>query len=624
MDSTQKSKNQRQFILAAVAAICLLTLVFGAALFLHNDYEQHAAETVLNQLKVTDSVTLMETGKTEWHYLDSGEAPALDKNRLNWTLQGYDDSGWKAGKGSFGSVNGNREPWVNGAVPVNLLNHYTPQHQSVPVYYFRTEFNVDQLHDEWRLDGTVEFDDSLVLYINGRRVYTGNIPETDGVPAPGYGAIESVNRSLTERFSIDDGAILRKGKNVIAVEVHQESKSSPDVFFNFRELIYHEFQTPQGMPNAGTVILEPGVTERSVQVSWLVDEKNAYRVEYGIASHMDNHLYSNMTMEQKANDAGDLYCYTATLSHLQPDTKYVYRIVALSDFKRSNAFYFNTRELTGRFSFLFVGEPQLGAGGAKSDMVSWDATVAVGESIRPNTAFILSGGNQVESTDSLAAQNEYNAFRMPQTLKRIPIVTTRGSHEADAQLYDLQFKRRGENSVHDSYFTYNGALFVHLNSNSSDYAKHRAFLQKAIEETDPRWIIVNLYHDLFGVSPHTPDEKIEARRAEFAALFAAFNVDLVLSGQNHIYSRSYLMDGQTATRKDGGEKQFGETQYLSGGAATEGADDTLPAGTAPYSAKTIADQTPLISSIELSENELRINTYRVSDLQQVDFCVVVK
>ncbi|MEG0590392.1 MAG: metallophosphoesterase, partial [Lachnospiraceae bacterium] len=84
----------------------------------------------------------------------------------------------------------------------------------------------------------------------------------------------------------------------------------------------------------------------------------------------------------------------------------------------------------------------------------------------------------------------------------------------------------------------------------------------------PRWIIVNTHYSIFGTGPHSSEEEIVEGRAEFSKLFAEFNVDLVLSGHDHIYTRSYLMNGQTSTGKNGGKKLVGETQYLTGGSSS--------------------------------------------------------
>ncbi|MEG0590390.1 MAG: hypothetical protein RR496_01880, partial [Lachnospiraceae bacterium] len=74
MEEAQKQKNRRKFILAVVTAVSLLMLVFVSTLRIHDDYEKDAANAVLNELKVEDSIPLIQTGKTDWRYMDSGMA----------------------------------------------------------------------------------------------------------------------------------------------------------------------------------------------------------------------------------------------------------------------------------------------------------------------------------------------------------------------------------------------------------------------------------------------------------------------------------------------------------------------------------------------------------------------
>ncbi|MEF9942370.1 MAG: metallophosphoesterase family protein [Lachnospiraceae bacterium] len=620
----QKIINRIRFIFAILAAIGLLLLVFVVTLWSHRDFEKDADNAILKEMNVKDSIPIIQTGKTKWRYVDNGMSPDMDSNGLNWTLRDYNDVRWKEGSGSFGSVNGNKVDWVNKRPPRNLLNHFTVENKSVPVYYFRTEFNVDQVYDTWQLDGLAEFDDSFVLYINGRQIYASNTPDTESFITTGYGATETVDRSLSKHLTIDDPSVLCKGKNVIAVEVHQASASSSDVYFDFKELAYHDVQTPQDMTKSGTVILEPGEVQQSVQVNWLVDEKNTYKVEYGKIGQIENNMYNNITMEQKEGKDGGIYCYTARLNNLRPNTKYVYRIASQSDSKRSKEYQFDTKELTGRFSFLFVGDPQLSAKHLKGDLAGWNTALEVGKSIRPDSSFILSGGDQIDSFNEEHALEEYNAFRSPQILKSMPIAVSRGNHEAGTDFYNLQFQRQNENSVHDSYFTYNNVLFVHINSNNNNYLEHRDFLYKAILKTNPQWTIVNTHYSIFGMGPHVSDKEIEESRKEFSKLFAEFNVDLVLSGHDHMYTRSYLMKGTTSTGKNGGQKLFGETQYITGGSPTGSKFYKQTGETPSYVAMGIQDEVPSISAIEVSEKELRINTYSVWDLKELDSCVITK
>ena len=77
-------------------------------------------------------------------------------------------------------------------------------------------------------------DDGIAVYINGRRVWVDNLPSRFGFSTPARTTIyddEAERTWLTKGFS---SRLLRKGRNVIAVEVHNADRSSSDVRFNLR------------------------------------------------------------------------------------------------------------------------------------------------------------------------------------------------------------------------------------------------------------------------------------------------------------------------------------------------------------------------------------------------------
>jgi hypothetical protein len=78
----------------------------------------------------------------------------------------------------------------------------------------------------------VERDDGAVIYLNGAELARFNMPT---------GAISSTNFAAANAF--DDGtvfsmnfpsSVLRQGTNVFAVEIHQESGASSDIWFQMQ------------------------------------------------------------------------------------------------------------------------------------------------------------------------------------------------------------------------------------------------------------------------------------------------------------------------------------------------------------------------------------------------------
>ncbi len=127
------------------------------------------------------------TRAAEWRY--TFEAPAPD---ANWTLPGFDDSGFKRGRGGFGRKAGwearTRTPWSGTDV------------------WLRQEFSHDGAPPK-RAVLAIHYDNATETYVNGERVFAGEGWNDDYA---GFDVTESLKRCL------------REGKNVIAVHCHQD------------------------------------------------------------------------------------------------------------------------------------------------------------------------------------------------------------------------------------------------------------------------------------------------------------------------------------------------------------------------------------------------------------------
>lgn len=97
-----------------------------------------------------------------------------------------------------------------------------------------------------------------------------------------------------------------------------------------------------------------------------------------------------------------------------------------------------------------------------------------------------------------------------------------------------------------------------MNSNSGSYATQIEYLKKAIQNTNPEWIIVTMHYSMFSAGPHSDEEKILNLRKVYNEAFSELDVDLVLSGHDHLYARTYLMKGMKSTGNASGLKKQGK------------------------------------------------------------------
>ena len=249
-----------------------------------------------------------------------------------------------------------------------------------------------------------------------------------------------------------------------------------------------------------------------------------------------------------ANESGK-WSNQATITGLEPGTVYAYQLV--NGEEKSNVATFTTAT-NGAFSFAFAGDPQIGASGnADSDTQGWDKTLGI---IADSTQFdgvdfLLSAGDQVNTANN---EDQYNGYLDHDELLSLPVATVVGNHDSSSNAYDQHFNVPNEselgvtNAGGDYWFVYNNTLFLALNSNSMSTAEHKAFMEQAIAEAgDVDWKVVTFHHSVYSVASHAVDGDILQRREALVPVFEDLDIDVVLMGHDHVYVRTYMMDGLT-------------------------------------------------------------------------------
>ena len=134
--------------------------------------------------------------------------------------ESFDDSSWSIGPGLLGYGNGNEVTEINFGT--------NPERKNITAY-FRQAF---QIMDK-ELIGSVVFnllrDDAAAIYLNGKEVYRDkNLSRTARHTTMASSSIADETAYAT--FEID-GLSFVEGRNVIAAEVHQASRTSSDLSF---------------------------------------------------------------------------------------------------------------------------------------------------------------------------------------------------------------------------------------------------------------------------------------------------------------------------------------------------------------------------------------------------------
>ena len=271
------------------------------------------------------------------------------------------------------------------------------------------------------------------------------------------------------------------------------------------------------------------------------------------------------------------------------ETEYVSNKVTATDLKANTNYYYSyqkdgqwtapekyTTDNGSKFSFIFVGDPQIGSSNPEkgtdsdifynaqsvavaNDAFNWNTTLSQAmEKTNNKASFVLSSGDQIQSTKKKSPKKaawgseiEYSGYLSPDVLKNLPVATTVGNHDADNENYLYHFnitnaRNLGSNGTvgGDYWFKHDNALFIMLNTQDTNVEEHKQFIEQTVAANkDCKWRIVTLHQDIYGSAEHSNEPEITNLRYQLAPIFEDNKVDVVLTGHDHAYSRTQILKG---------------------------------------------------------------------------------
>ena len=504
---------------------------------------------------VKNNVITMINLNTEWKYLDDNTDPATGLDSLtDWTEEDFDDSSWKTGIGSFGAKNG-KIGTVNGKTPNVLLDMYddvNAEEKTVyPTYFFRTTVNINNIDLYNTINITTEYDDAIVIFINGKKIVdtrTSTNSETN-LYYSGTTGEKSIKIDLNEL-----APFLKNGKNTIAVELHNNSKTSTDIYFEITDLTLS--YRPVIPVVSEYVVLSFGEDETKRNLAWFSNLRDAGEVRLAEASLVKDGVFPseyrsfNATATPEEYTNGYKLVKKATIDGLEANTRYAYVIAA--DGVVSEIYYFETGSFDD-FEFVFIGDPQLN--NQKNAEKWYDTLDKVKNDL--NADLLISAGDQVEEKDSTSL---FNAF-ISDVLTDITFAPTVGpGHESPSTLFaehynlpNLSTKYGANATSADYWYVYNNTLFMHLNnsdSNANTNGEHVQFMEEAIAANpNVKWKIVVMHYSLYSTAWHAETAGTKYIDA-LAPAFTECGIDFVLSGHDHVYVRTKVMNGKEISTED--------------------------------------------------------------------------
>jgi LPXTG-motif cell wall-anchored protein len=589
---------------------------------------------------------------TEWRYLDTGVDPAAGTGDLmSWTDAAFDDSAWKTATGGFGALRNVYEPVMHSRFPVatKLEQYYAGTSRNVETFFFRTtiDLSAEELAQIESFTGSIAFDDAVRVYLNGEYVWGGADGRFDANASTNMQYVGGNGSApIEDTFSLDADDFVA-GENTLAISLHNTNDNSSDVYLDLFELEAQLVPAPGTPVQHSDMVLQPGVDDTSRHVSWMTDRSAPGFVQWAPADTVVDGVFPDDAASADVVESGvayDLRHYNhAVISGLAPDETYAYRVN--SDGTWSDAYEFRTFGDDDGFEFLLMGDAQIGASGnPESDGAGWQATLNTAQEMFPDAEFIHSVGDQVESHGNT---NEYRLFLAPDNLRETPISTVIGNHDNFTPAYrqqffdpnvDLTYGNDGNpvNSNGNSWFIYEDMLVINLNSNTlynmDAWPTHVAYVEKIMREqgANARWHVATLHHSLFSVANHSTNQQVIQMRNNLAPALSESGVDVVLSGHDHSYARTKVLQGREPIEWPLTNEVYpeeGQTVYVTANSSS-GSKYYNPRPAAEidaedpngydYIEKRWQEYTPSFSNIEVRGDTMVVKTYETYNRSVVD------
>ena len=295
----------------------------------------------------------------------------------------------------------------------------------------------------------------------------------------------------------------------------------------------------------------------SVAVTWrTVTESAKQGVEFAEATDgVQFEKIKKMTPAKRehleADKSRTVFHYSVVLGDLKPGVKYVYRVGGDSVWSEWNQFT-TARASAAPFKFVWFGDPQ--------DDINEHVSRVFREAYKtaPGANFWLFSGDLTSEPVDTQIGELFSAAGF--IWRMVPSVMTPGNHDLGFRMEQGVIARnaRGQkertksvSALWRSHFTlpengivsleetsysfdFQGVRIIMVNSNDK-LQEQAAWMEKLLSENPNTWTIVSFHHPLYSCGRERDGR--ETRNA-FLSIFDRYNVDLVLTGHDHAYTRS--------------------------------------------------------------------------------------
>ena len=253
------------------------------------------------------------------------------------------------------------------------------------------------------------------------------------------------------------------------------------------------------------------------------------------------------------------FIHKIAVSGLTPDTEYEYTVgygenVYSGTFKTGLPAGSN-----GSFSFVYLADTQVSnATNAKA----LGATLSRVNDMNPDFVYIAGDVTDTAANETQWEQLFYNNGAFPNggqdMFGNSTLAVVQGNHDNNTMNRHINAPAKMGNIVYS--FDYGPATFVMLNlesarSDANARAQQKEYLTAVINDAKARgqWTLVGFHKSLYTGASHITDSDVIDARKYWCPVFAELDVDFVLQGHDHVYSRGFVeADGAKAKMlKDG-------------------------------------------------------------------------
>jgi predicted phosphodiesterase len=563
---TLRAKKRIAIALVAALAISVIAYAFPVGAF--------AAD---------EPVTLI-ANHDAWKYDDTNTDLFGDVATDFWNVS-FDDSAWKSGPSPLGYPASDASPAFGPVSGGTLMTKGGSQ--AYITYYLRKDFVADDIAAISSLTAKVAVDDGFVMYLNGQEIARLNMPagpSDHATEAPGVWEPTEDRANVTLDLTAY-AQYLVEGANTISVDVHNRDANSSDIYWGMSlDAVYGDAAPPTDVNK----------TPRQVNVHMGDDPSDAVNVTYTtVASDGTNIVLeradgkgSKLEFEGEASrgssQQGDKYIHKIAVDGLEPDTDYNYLVGDDVLFEGT----FKTAPEKGSddpIRFIYLADTQVSnATNAKA----LGATLDEVANMDPDFVYLAGDITDTATSESQWEQLFYNTGKYKtggETMFRNYLISAiQGNHDNNTLNRHINAPTLESGGVSNPVvysYDYGPLTFIGLNletarSNATARAEQEKFLRAAVADAKARgqWTAVGFHKSLVTGASHIVDSDVVDARKFWCPKFAELDVDMVLQGHDHVYSRGFVdADGFKADRtvnRDGSiNKPAGAPLYMIGGHA---------------------------------------------------------